>query len=406
MVKMGFKVFVLGLGAQGRVISYLLDKSGVVDELRVGDIQPDSVKGFVDGMLDNASLYKVDASKMDEVIKAAKGVDVIVNAVLPSLNINVLKAALQSGSHYIDLAFAPPYDNFDRMLKYNDEFVKEDLIALTAMGLTPGTSNILAAYAADELDEVDVIKIGDAEVVDSDIPISTWSPETLVSDCLEEDTYVYDNGELRRMLPFSGMETVDLPRIGRQRLWIHAHEEQITLWRYIDKDVRHVEFRIGGSGIEFLYNLYKFGLLSMDPVDVNGAEVSPLDIYLRVVPKPPTSEEIRKYLEDNIIKFALEVVYVYVRGVKNGELREYTSYVFSPDPVKVAWHVPPANYSSYVISAANYIMTRLIGEGKVDGRGVIPPEALSREVRRSFIEAHEKWLAPPIEIEINQKIKL
>ena len=64
---------------------------------------------------------------------------------VPEYNINVLKAAYEAKPHYIDMAFGSPYDNLEKELKYSGKIKDIDRVAITSTGLTPGTTNILAA---------------------------------------------------------------------------------------------------------------------------------------------------------------------------------------------------------------------------------------------------------------------
>ncbi len=396
---MGFKVLVLGVGAQGRVLSYLFDKTDSVEELRLAGRRFEKVKRYAE-TLDRAIAYKADAYNIDEICNAAKGVDLIVNAVLPEHNLYVMKAALKVNANYIDMAFGPPYDNIDKELELGDEFKKRDLVAITSTGITPGTTNILAACAADELDKIDYIKIVDAEVVDSDVPISSWSPETFIADCIEYDTFVYEDGELKRVKPFSGEEVINFPVIGPQKVYYHAHEEQVTLWRFIKKPIKKIEFKIGGPALEFLAQLYSLGLLSREPIEVKGVKIAPLDVYLALVPRPPTPEQLREYIEKNILRYAQEVTMVEVTGYRDNEFNRYTYYVYSPPIKEIISKVPPANHGSYLTSTGCYILSRMIGEGLISERGVIVPEALNREERVRYIKANMEWIDPHIKIEL------
>jgi hypothetical protein len=57
---------------------------------------------------DKITVKKLDASKTEDVEKAAKGADAVINLTLTVYDLNIMKAALISGAHYIDTSFGEP----------------------------------------------------------------------------------------------------------------------------------------------------------------------------------------------------------------------------------------------------------------------------------------------------------
>jgi len=285
----------------------------------------------------------------------------------------------------------------DLELEYDERFKSKDLVAITSTGLTPGTTNILAALAADEMDEIDRIKIYDIDIADADVAFSTWSPETFIADCLEKDTYVYDN-ELKRVPPFTGYEEIEVPIFGKQPFWYHAHEEQVTLWRFIGKKVNKVEFKIGGPATEFVYNLYINGLLSREEVEINGFKIRPIDFFLKMVPKPPSEDELREWIKKGLLRDAREVAVTEVWGWREDDYHHYKFTVIGPSIIDIVKKVPPANHSSYLVSGGCYLLVKMIGNGFIRERGVIVPEQLNREVRLKYVKDHFKILDPSVTI--------
>jgi len=51
---------------------------------------------------------KVNAEKVEEIERAAKGVDVIINLTLPQFNSNIMKATLRGGAQCVDAAVDYP----------------------------------------------------------------------------------------------------------------------------------------------------------------------------------------------------------------------------------------------------------------------------------------------------------
>jgi len=68
--------------------------------------------------------------------------------------------------------------------------------------------------------------------VESKEYISLWSPETMWLD-MKLKPIVYENGELKKVPPFSGEEEYKFPHpIGLQTVVHHHHEDVLTLSRF------------------------------------------------------------------------------------------------------------------------------------------------------------------------------
>jgi saccharopine dehydrogenase (NAD+, L-lysine-forming) len=104
------------------------------------------------------TIMRVDAGNLNDLLKAAKGVDAIINLTLPRFNLNIMKAAVKSRAHYIDTAtdhttWSQLIEN--KPLEFDEDFKKAGLTAIIGCGGSPGVTNILIRYACDKLDTVD-----------------------------------------------------------------------------------------------------------------------------------------------------------------------------------------------------------------------------------------------------------
>jgi len=396
-------VSIVGFGAQGRVLAKFMDTNPEVDKIRVGDIRWSFIKDYIH-RYERVEGYKVDASNYNEVLEFTKNSDVIINAVTPEFNINIIKSALENNANYIDMAFGPPYENLDKEIALDSDFKKKNITAITSSGLSPGITNILIANVADDLDAIDSIKLVCAGTMDSDIPFTTWSPEVMIEDCLA-DTYIYKNGSLVRMPPFSGRQLISLPVIGEVEVFHHIHEELFTLWRFLGKKVNYIEFKFGGLGIEIIYLAYKLGLLSEKPIDVKGTKISPLKVFLSVIPRPPTEDMLVKWINEGIVRDGKVVCLAMVEGYRGDKRVSARVYAVTPSIVDIVRKMPQANHVSYATSASCYIFADMLGKGEVEEKGVYVPEALSMEVRRKFIDKITS-LDPPIKVNLELRMEL
>jgi len=99
------KILVIGTGAIGSVIASELAKNPEVEEVKVADIDLQRAERLRDWLKsEKVSAHRVNASKSDDIVRVAKGVDVIVNATLPRFNVTITDAAFRAKANYVDLA--------------------------------------------------------------------------------------------------------------------------------------------------------------------------------------------------------------------------------------------------------------------------------------------------------------
>jgi saccharopine dehydrogenase-like NADP-dependent oxidoreductase len=121
-------------------------------------------------------LEQLDASKKENIIALAKkhGVDLIMNACDPSLNVPIFDAAYEYGCTYMDMAMTlsepHPTEPFTKCgIKLGDyqferakPWEEKGLLALVGLGVEPGMADVFARYAQDYLfDEIEEIGIRD-----------------------------------------------------------------------------------------------------------------------------------------------------------------------------------------------------------------------------------------------------
>ena len=149
------------------------------------------------------------------------------------------------------------------------------------MGMTPGITNLMAKYAADQLDEVKSVRCSHGAFR----PIA-FSEAIAETTRVEYDPHlpsrvVFEDGRLVQVPPFARPRTIALPEpFGTHEQYIIPHPEPLTLSRSLaDKGVRLVEARgtWPPKNMALLKVLHAWGLMENKPVPVNGAEVRVLD---------------------------------------------------------------------------------------------------------------------------------
>jgi len=375
---------VIGGGAAGQVICTHLSRAPDLDVLKIADLDLKKVKTYA-GWLNNekVSVQKLNASNEGAVAKLARGMDLLVNALEPTYNLTIMKAAFRAKTKYQDLAFGPPYETLGKELKQDAKWKKAGLTAITGTGNSPGITNILASVGADELDVVEGIKIVVFSKMNSTQLISTWSPATMIEDMMGEPT-IYENAHFKVVPPFGGEEIYNFPEpIGPQNVSYHAHEEPHTLPRFIGKGIRYVGFKYGVNPL--MEDLLRIGLLSKKPVRVKGAKVAPIDVVISCYPKPLGIEELRAKIEAGIVRGSIGCDAVEVWGKNEGRAIRQTYFVRWPDIKEVNRNMPHATHTSYMAGTGAAILTEALARGQIEMKGVIAPECLERRVREDFL---------------------
>ena len=106
------KILIAGCGGQGSSAGGQLAKEKDVERIICTDMDisrakrlADRIKGLKTGV--EVSAEQVDFSKPEDLAGVAKGVDVVFNACFPEVNVPILKACLDVGAHYVDVASFP-----------------------------------------------------------------------------------------------------------------------------------------------------------------------------------------------------------------------------------------------------------------------------------------------------------
>jgi len=356
------KVAVLGgTGMTGRCSVYDLLENPSIDEIKVLDINKN-----IEFNNPKVKFVQVDARETSSLIKAIKGVDVLINAVQYYYNVEIMKAALEARVNYIDLGGL--YYTTLEQLKLDQEFKNQNILAIVGMGAQPGISNVMASYGASKLDKIDTIKIRDAWVDKTNYPklFFTWSPMTLFDEFTLQAVY-YDNG-IKTAPPFSNSEEFDFGwEVGKVRVFRTVHSELATIPEsFAEKGVKYVEWLEGSPEIEKLKFLSDIGFGKKEKVNFKGTEISPREFLFEFLKEqgmlyPPPDLQIRDY----------EVTVVELSGVDAGKKKTIRVYAYFKYDEK--WKV---SASQKEVGVPASIAAQMILNGTIKGKGVKPPEQI------------------------------
>ncbi|MDX2500341.1 MAG: saccharopine dehydrogenase NADP-binding domain-containing protein [Deltaproteobacteria bacterium] len=395
------KVIIVGAGAQGNVICGILAKAPEVSEIMLVDLdieRASEVAEYINS--DKIQVETADASDKSQLaaLFAKGGYDLVVNATLMTFNRQIIEAALESESHYIDMAsdeFLPEKNGKQYLveqLEYAEEFEAKGLTANILAGGDSGLVNVMAKEAVDELDEVDYIGIKDYGVVTCDEPVAMWSFQTYLEDCADKAIY-WENGQYKWAEPFSGEEEYYFPAPLNLtgKVFYHNHEEPLTIPKFIGKPVKYVDFKMGdpdSATWEFLLGGLK--LMDTTPVDIKGNSVSPKEVFCNRLPKTLTPEKCIELVKENKIN-SQAVLAVDVKGTKAGKKLHYKMWTDSPNIEKACSLIPGTNDVSWITSVPASVLSLMILRGQIKRTGVFPCEVFNKEERDIFFKGIKEW---------------
>ncbi|MER6735593.1 saccharopine dehydrogenase family protein [Streptomyces puniciscabiei] len=399
------RVLLVGAGGVGTAVTRIAARREFLAHMVVADYDLARAEAAVAALGEQAARYsarRLDASDRDAVRRMLldERCDVLLNATDPRFVMPLFQAALEAGTHYLDMAMslsAPhgsrPYEECgvklgDEQFALDRRWAEAGRLALVGMGVEPGLSDVFARYAADELfDDIEEIGVRDGanltvEGYDFAPSFSIW---TTIEECLNPPV-VYEEGRgWFTTAPFSEPEVFDFPGgIGPVECVNVEHEEVLLIPRWVD--ARRVTFKygLGDDFIAKLKTLHALGLDSTARVSVPGndgpVQVSPRDVVAACLPDPAGLGERMT---------GKTCAGTWVKGSKDGKPREVYLY----HVVDNQWSM--REYGSQAVvwqTAVNPVVAlELLSTGAWSGQGVLGPEALPP---RPFLDLLTEYGSP------------
>lgn len=328
-----------GAGTIGRTVVRDLFESHPDNRILIADYKKEAAESLTDSFKDKRVTAKfVDATNLRSLISVMKKQTAVINCTQHNFNLMVMRAALRTGVHYLDLGGLFSWTR--KQLKLNEKFQNAGLIAVIGMGCAPGITNVLAAYAAGKLDKINSIKIrvGSKDFTSqSGKLIFSYSAQTIIEE-LTLKPWLFENREFRQLIPQSGWELTNLPKpVGKVwTLWTR-HSEIATLpVSFWDKGLTYCDFKVSFER-EFVKEVMK-RLESGWTIKQFNDLVTPK--------KHPDDYEISRVTVDNII-------------------------VDCHAKAKSEWHAGAGDVDT---ACPPSIVAQMIADGTIYRPGVMPPE--------------------------------
>ena len=357
-----------GVGGMGQGVARDLIKQEQVTAVILADLFPDPQR-LSTKLRENekTELVKMDVNDHKSMVKAFKEVNVVINTAGPFYKtaVPVAEAAVEAKVNYIDIC--DDYEGTEILFNSEiDNLAREaGITVLTGMGSDPGTNNVLVKWYADRLEEVDDIYLYWVVSI-AELAGAAWD-HSLHMTLGKIPQYI--NGEL--VYVEGGTEVVAeqfLDPLGTCHVRYVGHPQPLTLPKYI-KGVKNVIIK--GALIplwvdELIKEQKDTGFLGTEPIDINGVQVTPYDLALKLW------ETIPEGRDNGPQSSGLKVI---VNGKRNGNRVTYTADMVGRMAPGTGL---PASIASLMMDAGDVTETGVVApEGCID-----PDKFLSAFIQR------------------------
>jgi len=309
------KVFCLG-GA-GKICSEAvrdLVQFSDAEQITIGDPNADAARSLIEELNDDRVDYvDIDITDEQRAIAILEGYDIVADGTTIKLNEVSTECIAHAGCHGVNL------NGFGAEYQFDALFRKNDRIHVPGFGMTPGITDMMVRFAADQMERVGIVRVSHGAFR----PIA-FSPSITETTIFEYDPslasrVVFEDGEFKQVPPFARERIIELPEpYGRHPQWIIPHAETRTVYEYLkDKGIRLIETRgtWPPKNMLLVRALYEWGFLGNDPIEIAGAKIGILDA-------------ISRYLQDSEAGTTTDLygyaLHVQVVGTNQGMKRQFT----------------------------------------------------------------------------------
>jgi len=359
------KIAVLGAGLMGKEAVRDLASSKNVKEIGIADINFDHAMAVCRAVgSPKLKAYQLDAGSFKDLVQFLQGYDVGINALFYSFNEQVAKAAIQAGTHSVDLGGHIGHMT-DKVLALHEKAKAANITLIPDLGVAPGMINILAGYGAEKLTKPASIKL-----YVGGIPLRPEPPLEYnhvfsmegVFDHYTDPSLIIRDGLVREIPSLSEVEKVYFEKFGPLEAF-HTSGGTSTLSKSYPnlQTLEYKTIRYPGHCEKFKL-LVDLNLTHTDYiVEVRGQQVKPRDVLLKVLEPIVDLKD-----KDDVV-----LLRVMVAGEAGGEKGtfEYEMVTYKDRGHQVT---AMARATANTIS----VVAQMIGDGIITEKGVFPPEQI------------------------------
>lgn len=361
---------IIGAGGVGRVVAHkcsqLTETFGNITLASRTRSKCDAIAEEIDYPIQTA---EVDADDVGAVVALMAKVqpDILINVALPYQDLSLMEACLQAKVHYLDTANYEPKDDprfsYEYQWPYHQRFADAGLSALLGSGFDPGVTNVFCAYAQKHFfDEIHTVDIIDANAGDHGLPFATnFNPEINIREITAKGRF-WQEGQWRETEPLEVSQSFEFPHpeVGSRDIYLLYHEEMESLCKHL-KGIKRLRFWMTFSQnyINHLKVLENVGMTSIEPIDVGGKKIAPLEFLKMVLPDPASLGPLTKG------KTCIGCV---IDGIKDGQRLQ--KYIYNICDHEEAYRETNSQAISYTTGVPAMIGAKMVLDGHWEKPGV------------------------------------
>ena len=358
------KILILGSGLMGPAAAFNAMSDPQVSQVTLCDLsqgQLDAAQAKLRSMAggDKLTTVALDLSDQAATTRLMADFEAVVAALPREAIAFGLRAAAAARRPLVDLSW--PAETEVASLKQQVEAT--GTLVILGCGVEPGLTEIVARYLAEKLDRVDELHIKCGGIPENPAPPLDYK---IVfggrrMPLRESDARIAANGALKAVPRYSGVETVVFPGVGECEAW----HEGFMPWLLDLKALKSLKLgtqktvRWPGYAAKVTV-LKEMGLLSDEPVEVDGVQVAPKKLLDTVLYPRVRLEE----GERDITLFRVEAT-----GEKDGHPRRYKVEM-------VDRYDKASGFTSMARTTAftGAIVARMVARGDLKAKGMLTPE--------------------------------
>lgn len=386
------KVLLLGCGLQSFGVALDLLTYGQPKHLVLADAFPQTIKNLKSFLDQHSSLHQskntqfteltLDAGKTSDIVQAAQGCELILNAAPYRYILEITHAAIQAKVPLVDLGGDTTM--VLKQLELHEKAKEANITIVPDCGMGPGMTNITVGHAMELLDTAENI-----ETVDGGIPLHPQPPlyyhlvfaiETLVNEYTGKTTAIR-NGKIVEIEPLAEISDYEMPIIGKVQATHGMGMLSSLPWTYQGRvqnlDNKFVRYP---GHLAFIDTLKKAGFFSREMIETEAGPAQPRAV---------TKALLEKFLQKDKDARDISLIRTVSIGQKDGTRYQVEHFIADYSDPKTGL-TSMQRTTGFTAS----IVGQMIARGEITQKGVIPPElavpklAFFEDIKKRGFECH------------------
>jgi lysine 6-dehydrogenase len=352
------RILILGMGLMGPTIAKDCAEDPDVTRVTGADIDmaklEESAKYVNNSKFDITELSVLDHDKL---VETMKDYDLVIHGTAARFSMNALKAAMEAKINLVDLAGG----GYPQEGEIYEEVKKAGITAIPGCGIDPGLIDVLSGQAVDILDKAESVMFACGGLPKDpkpplDYKIVFGGTKMPVRPGLVP---MIEKGKQVQMDRYSEVEDILVEGIKPMEAFTDGYPSSL-LKLCIEKGVQNFRgktIRYEGFVDKILF-LDDLGLIGTDPVDYEGKEVVPRELFHKII-YPLVKFDTEKGDRD------LTVLFVRVEGIKDGNETSisYEMVDYYDEENGVTSMAKTTGFSAA-------LMARMLGRGAITKKGI------------------------------------